>query len=89
MPKYRLFKLLAYNPGPGGDPRRRKKELYIERRDEGDYAIRRPGSKKASDTRPTQAEAIERAVEIEPDAAIHVERVRDTTKGSRDKWRKP
>ncbi len=53
-----------------------KKELYIERRDEGDYAIRRPGSKKASDTRPTQAEAIERAAEIEPDAALHVERVR-------------
>jgi hypothetical protein len=38
---------------------------------------------------PTQAEAIERAAEIDPDATILVERVRDTTKGSRDKWRKP
>ena len=66
-----------------------KKELYVERREEGDYAIRRPGSERASDVCDTQAEAIERAREIAPDAAIHVERVRDTNRGSRDKWRKP
>ena len=66
------------------------KELYVERREEEkDYAIRRPGSDKASGVEPTQREAIERAREIEPDAAIHVERVRNTSKGSRDKWRKP
>jgi uncharacterized protein YdaT len=61
-----------------------KKELYVERREEGDYAVRRPGSERASDIRDTQAEAIERAREIDPNAAIHVERVRDTTRGSRD-----
>ncbi|HEV2290143.1 MAG TPA: DUF2188 domain-containing protein [Candidatus Acidoferrales bacterium] len=66
-----------------------KKELYVERREEGDYAIRRPDSERASDVRNTQAEAIERAREIDPNAAIHVERVRDTNRGSRDKWRKP
>jgi hypothetical protein len=67
-----------------------KKEIYVERReDEGDYAIRRPGSKRPSDVKPTQAEAIERAAEIDPEAAIHVERVRNTNKGSRDKWRTP
>jgi hypothetical protein len=67
-----------------------KHELYVERREkEGDYAIRRPGSKKASDTEPTQADAIERAKEIDPNAAIHVERVRNTNRGSRDHWRKP
>jgi hypothetical protein len=66
-----------------------KKELYVEQREEGDYAIRRPGSERASDVRDTQAEAIERAREIDPSAAIHVERVRDTNRGSRDKWRKP
>jgi hypothetical protein len=65
-------------------------ELYVERRKkEKDYAIRRPDSHKASGVEPTQAEAIERAREIEPDAAIHVERVRNTSRGSRDKWRKP
>jgi hypothetical protein len=66
-----------------------KKELYIERREEGDYAIRRPGSKKASGVEPTQAEAIERAEEIDPEAAIHVERVRNTKRGSKDHWRNP
>jgi len=64
-------------------------ELFIERReDHGDYAVRRPGSERASATRPTQREAIERAREISPDATIHVERVRDTNFGGRDKWRR-
>lgn len=66
-----------------------KKELYVERREEGDYAVRRAGSERASDVRDTQAEAIERARDIDPNAAIHVERVRNTSQGSRDKWRKP
>jgi hypothetical protein len=63
-------------------------ELYIERREQGDYAVRRPGSEKASAILPTQAKAIERAREINPNAAVHVERVRDTSVGGRDKWRK-
>lgn len=66
-----------------------QRELYVEQREEGDYAIRRPGSKKASGVEPTQAEAIERAEEMDPGAAIHVERVRNTNRGSRDQWRKP
>jgi hypothetical protein len=66
-----------------------KRELFVERREEGDYAIRRGGSKRASGVEPTQSEAIERAAEIDPNAAILVERVRDTDRGSRDKWRKP
>jgi hypothetical protein len=63
-------------------------EVFIERREEGDYAVRKPGSERASAILPTQAEAIERAREMHPDAAIHVERVRDTNVGGRDKWRK-
>jgi hypothetical protein len=66
-----------------------KNQLYIERRQEGDYAVRKPGSERASAILPTQAEAIERARDINPDAAVHVERVRDTNVGGRDKWRKP
>jgi hypothetical protein len=62
--------------------------LYIERREQGDYAVRKPGSERASAILPTQAEAIERAREINSDAAVHVERVRNTKIGSRDKWRK-
>ena len=67
-----------------------RRELFIERREpEGDYAIRRPGAPRASATEPTQAEAIERARDMEPNAAILVGRVRNTDRGSRDKWRKP
>jgi hypothetical protein len=65
-------------------------KFFIERReDKGDYAIRRPGSDRASDVCDTQKEAIERAREIDPGATVEVERVRNTDKGSRDKWRKP
>ena len=62
--------------------------LYIERRPEGDYAVRRPKSERASATAPTQAEAIEIARKLNPGVAPDVERVRNTDKGSRDKWRK-
>jgi hypothetical protein len=65
-------------------------KLFIERRDkEGDYAIRRPNADRISDREDTQAEAIERAREIDPNAAILVERVRNTDRGHPDKWRKP
>ena len=64
-------------------------EFFIERRDGGDYAIRRPGSERASGVESTQSEAIERARQIDPNATIHVERVRNTNSGTRDKWRRP
>jgi len=66
-----------------------RNELFIEQRSEGDYAIRRPSSERASGVEQTQAEAIERAREIAPDATILVERVRNTSVGGRDKWRRP
>jgi hypothetical protein len=65
------------------------KKIYVERRDEGDYAVRRGGAERASATAPTQKKAIEIARDLNPGIAPHVERVRDTDKGSRDKWRKP
>lgn len=63
--------------------------LFVERRQQGDYAVRKPDSSRASAVLPTQREAIERAKELNPEAAVHVERVRHTEKGSPDKWRKP
>jgi hypothetical protein len=64
------------------------KRIYVERRPEGDYAVRRPNSDRASDVLPTQHEAIDRARQLSPGAAPHVERVRHTNRGSPDKWRK-
>lgn len=63
--------------------------MYVEKRPEGDYAVRRANSERASDVLPTQREAIERARELSPKSQLPVERVRNTSLGSPDKWRKP
>lgn len=63
--------------------------LYVERRLDGNYAVRKENSDRASAVVPTQKEAIEHAKKLNPDAAVHVERVRNTNGGSPDKWRKP
>jgi hypothetical protein len=67
----------------------KKDELFIERRPQGDYAVRRPNSERASAVRPTQAEAIGRARELSPNSTPMVERVRHTSRGKPDQWRKP
>ena len=64
-------------------------KLFIEQRPDGNYAVERPGADRASAILPTQAEAIARAEEIDPNAEILVERVRNTSVGGRDQWRKP
>ena len=66
-----------------------KREIYIERRPTGDYAVRRPESERASAVEQTQARAIQRGREIAPNAAIHVERIRHTNRGRPDEWRNP
>ena len=66
-----------------------KDQFFIERREQGDYAVRRANSKRASAVRPTQAEAIDWAQDASPGKAPLVERVRYTTRGKPDKWRKP
>ena len=65
------------------------KRLFVERRPEGDYAVRRANSDRASDVLPTQKKAIERARELNPNQEPHVERVRETNRGKPDHWRKP
>jgi hypothetical protein len=66
-----------------------KKQVFVEQRPEGDFAVRRPGAQRASAVEPTQAEAIARARELEPGVTPLVERVRNTSVGRRDQWRKP
>jgi hypothetical protein len=64
------------------------KQLFVEKRPEGDFAVRKANSERASDVLPTQAEAITRAKELSPDAAPLVERVRKTDTGKPNQWRK-
>ena len=65
-----------------------RKNLYVEQRPQGDFAVRKAGSDRASAVAPTQAKAIERAREISPCVAPDVERVRHTNRGKPDQWRK-
>ena len=65
-----------------------EQQLFVERRPQGDYAVRKGNSERASAVASTQAEAIARARELNPGKAPLVERVRDTSDGKRDKWRK-
>ncbi len=66
-----------------------KKQLFIEQRPQGDYAVRRGNAERASAVLPTQGEAIGRARDLNPGHAPLVERVRNTSTGGRDQWRKP
>ena len=62
--------------------------MFIERRpDQGDFAVRRAGSERASAVLPTQGQAIDWAKERGGDA--FVERLRNTDRGHPDKWRRP
>jgi hypothetical protein len=67
-----------------------RNQQFIERRSQGDYAVRKPNSDRASVVKPTQREAIDWAqTHNRDDGQILVERVRDTDRGHPDKWRKP
>lgn len=65
-----------------------KNAFYIEPNNNGGYNITKGGGKRASDTADTQGKAIERAKDLNPDAPIHVARVRETDKGHPDQYRK-
>lgn len=67
---------------------KRKGDVYVEQRPQGDYAVRKELSKRASAVEKTQAEAIEKAREMFPGVRPDVERVRHTKNGKPDQWRK-
>jgi hypothetical protein len=64
------------------------RQLFVEKRPEGDYAVRRGNSVRASDVLPTQTEAIARAKKLSSGASPFVERVRKTGDGKPDQRRK-
>ena len=67
----------------------KKDQLFVEKRPQGDFAVRRGNSERASAVEPTQAKAIERAREFNPTGTPLVERGRHTSEGKPDQWRKP
>lgn len=61
--------------------------FYVEKREDGTFAATRGGGQRASYTGATQREVLDQLREKRPGAPVHVERVRNTSKGSPDKWR--
>lgn len=65
-----------------------RKNVYIERRDDGRYEVKHPHERNPGVATRTQKQAIDAAKRLYPDVRPDVERVRNTTGGKRDKWRK-
>jgi Uncharacterized protein conserved in bacteria (DUF2188) len=61
--------------------------VFIERAADGTYQVKENGQV-ISGGHPTQKDAEDAARRIAPNVRPDVERVRDTPKGSPDKWRK-
>jgi len=61
-------------------------KFFIERRSDGQYRVLKPNAERASAIAPTQGEAVSKAKALNPEATIHIERVRIVGPG-RDKWR--
>ena len=59
-----------------------RRQLFVERRPQGDYKVRRPNSERVISVFRTQGEAIDRAGQLSPDAEILVESVRYTSRGT-------
>jgi hypothetical protein len=60
--------------------------IYVEREEDGTYVATQ--NKRVIASGDTQAQAVARARRKEPDGPVLAERVRDTKRGSRDKWRR-
>jgi len=65
-----------------------KAQFYIERRQQGDYAVRKRGAGRASVVVPTQRDAEKWVKARFPEAKPRVERVRHTRTGGPGHWRK-
>jgi hypothetical protein len=63
------------------------KHYFIEENEDGKFAVRAKGSKRASRLADTQKEAEKLVKQFNPDDKPDVERVRNTKAGGRDQWR--
>ena len=66
----------------------RKGNIIVQQTSDGQFGMKRPGTKRLSGKRPTQKEAIERAQELEPGKSPLVRRVKNTAKGKAGAFRK-
>jgi hypothetical protein len=65
-----------------------KRNVYIEPRDNGQFAVMKANAQRASALCDTQAQAIAQAKRMFPDVKPDVSRVRHTKRGNPDQFRK-
>jgi hypothetical protein len=65
-----------------------KRNVYIEPRANGQFAVMKANAKRASALCNTQAQAERKAKQMFPDVKLDVARVRKTSKGHPDQFRK-
>ncbi|WP_058187185.1 DUF2188 domain-containing protein [Terracidiphilus gabretensis] len=63
------------------------KHYFVEQDEDRKYRTKAKGAARASGIFDTQKEAIEHAKKLNPNDRPDVERVRNTPRGGRDKWR--
>jgi hypothetical protein len=63
------------------------KHYFIEENEDGKFAVRAKGSKRASGLRNTQKQAEALVKKLNPNDKPNVERVRNTKSGGRNQWR--
>jgi hypothetical protein len=64
-----------------------RRHYFVEQRQDGRYAVRAEGSRRASELVTTQADAIDCVKTLNPQDHPNVERVRTTKAGDRAHWR--
>jgi hypothetical protein len=64
------------------------KPVFVEPRKDGNYSVKIANAQRASAVEPTQGKAIAAAQQMHPESPLHVARVRHTSKGDPDQYRK-
>lgn len=68
-------------------PLRESDALRVQKRDDGRFEVKKRGAKRASAVKDTQAEAIERAKELDPGQSPIAKRVRKSPGAKKGTWR--
>jgi hypothetical protein len=71
----------------GDQPLRDSDALRVKKRDDGRFEVKKKGAKRASAVKDTQAQAIERAKELDPGRSPIAKRVRKTPGAKKGTWR--
>lgn len=82
-----IAKAVNQAASPSERPLRDSDALRVQKRDDGRFEVKKRGAKRASAVKDTQAEAIERAKELDPGHSPIAKRVRKSPGAKKGTWR--